>query len=158
MICLNSLIEPTTRASTTFLQVGASTPVVRSCDVVRIGGGLRLNVLKAAEMAAPDVALVGRDAADVIGILRHEIGVEIAPSACAHFAGMFLIDAEHDRLGEAVGLLQELGQMPSNRFGAGSKRDDTLEILGLIFVVGNGAPIAIKLVLAGSPSGGIPFA
>jgi len=31
-------MEPTTRASTTFLQVGASTPVVRSWEVVRIAG------------------------------------------------------------------------------------------------------------------------
>ena len=36
MICLNSLIDPTTRAMTMFLQVGASTPVVSSCDVVKI--------------------------------------------------------------------------------------------------------------------------
>ena len=38
MICLNSVIELTTRASTMFLQVGTSTPVVSNCEVVRITG------------------------------------------------------------------------------------------------------------------------
>ena len=38
MICLNSTIELTTRARTMFLQVGASTPVVSICDVVRMTG------------------------------------------------------------------------------------------------------------------------
>ena len=40
MICLNSVMEPTTRARTTFLQVGASTPVVSSWEVVRMVGVL----------------------------------------------------------------------------------------------------------------------
>ena len=39
MICLNSGIEPTTRAKTTFLQVGASTPVVINLLVVAMTGG-----------------------------------------------------------------------------------------------------------------------
>ena len=120
MICLNSLIEPTTRASTTFLQVGASTPVVSSCEVVRIVGVLRLDVLKPAEVAAPDVALVGRDAADIVGILRDQIGVEVVKRR-PHLAGVFLIDAEDDRLGEAVGLLQELGEVARDRLGARAK-------------------------------------
>ena len=38
IICLNSTIELTTRAKTMFLQVGASTPVVSSWDVVRMTG------------------------------------------------------------------------------------------------------------------------
>lgn len=40
MICLNSFMEPMTRASTMFLHVGASTPVVSICEVVRIPGVL----------------------------------------------------------------------------------------------------------------------
>src|SRR5215218_2092061 len=36
MICLNSVIDPTTLASTTFLHVGTSTPVVRSCEVSQL--------------------------------------------------------------------------------------------------------------------------
>ena len=59
MICLNSVIELMTRTSTMFLQVGTSTPVVSSCEVVRITGVARLHVLEAAQVAAADVALVG---------------------------------------------------------------------------------------------------
>ena len=69
MICLNSLIEPTTRARTMFLQVGTSTPVVSSCEVVRMTGDLGFDVLEAAQMAAADVPFVGRDAADVVRVL-----------------------------------------------------------------------------------------
>ena len=60
MICLNSVIEPTTRASTTFLQVGTSTPVVSSCEVVRMTGVTRLDVLEVAQVPAADVAFVRR--------------------------------------------------------------------------------------------------
>ena len=94
-------MEPTTRASTTFLQVGASTPVVRSWDVVRIVGVLVSTSWKRLEVAAADVAFVGGDAADIVGILRDEVGIEIAQSL-PHLVGVFLIDAEHDRLGEAI--------------------------------------------------------
>ena len=38
MICLNSVIESMTRTRTTFLQVGASTPVVSIWEVVRMTG------------------------------------------------------------------------------------------------------------------------
>jgi hypothetical protein len=38
MICLNSVKELMTRTSTTFLQVGTSTPVVSICEVVRMTG------------------------------------------------------------------------------------------------------------------------
>ena len=53
MICLNSTMELTTRASTMFLQVGASTPVVSNCDEVRITGDVLVHVLKIAQVAAP---------------------------------------------------------------------------------------------------------
>ncbi len=107
-------------------------------------------------MAAPDVALVGRDAADVIGILRDKVGVQVVQRR-PHLARVFLIDAEDDRLGEAVGLLQELGQVPGDRLGAGAQRDDPLEILGLVFVVGDRAAVAVEFVLARPPAGRIPF-
>ena len=38
MICLNSVIDPTTRTSATFRHMGASTPVVSNWDVVRMTG------------------------------------------------------------------------------------------------------------------------
>ena len=118
-------------------------------------GVLRLHVLKAAQMAAADVAFVGRDAADVVGILRDKIGVEIV-QRLAHLAGVFLIHAEHDRLGEAIGLLQKLGEMPGDRLGAGAQRNDPLEILGLVFVVGDLPAVAVEFVLARPPAGGVP--
>ena len=118
---------------------------------------LRFDVLEAAEVAAPDVPFVRRHAADVIGILRHEVGVEIAQRR-AHFAGVFLIDAEDDRLGEAVRLLQEVGEVAGDRLGARAQGDDALEVLGLIFVVGDRAPVAVEFVLARPPAGGVPLA
>ncbi len=45
----------------------------------------------------------------------------------------------------------------SNRFCAGSERDDALEISCGIFVVRDGPPVTIKLVFARPPTGGIPF-
>ena len=66
MICLNSVMELMTRASTMFLQVGASTPVVSICEVVRMTGVSRLQVLEPAQVAPADVAFVGGHAADVI--------------------------------------------------------------------------------------------
>ena len=107
MICLNSVIEFTIRASTIFLHVGASSPVVRSCEVVRITGVGRVDVLEVLHVAAPNAALVCRDAADIIRVLLNEIGVEVAKRA-AHLIGVFLIHAKDDRLREAIGLLQEV--------------------------------------------------
>ena len=107
-------------------------------------------------MAAPDVALVGGDPADIIGILRDQIGVQIVQGD-AHLAGMFLIDAEDDGFGETVGLLQKLGQMPGDGLGTGAQGNDPFEILGLILVVRNDPAVAVQIVLAGTPAGGVPF-
>ena len=156
MICLNSLIEPTTRASTTFLQVGASTPVVSSCDVVRMTGVLVSTSWNLAQVAAADVALVGGDAAHVVGILRHKVGVEV-DQRLPHFDGVFLIDAKDDGLGEAVGLLEEVRQVAGDGLRAGAQGDDALEILGLVFIVGDRAAVAVELVLARPPAGGVPL-
>ena len=108
---------------------GTSTPVVSICEVVRMTGRLRLQVLEAAQVAAADVALVGDDPAHVIGVLLHQVGVEVVQRP-AHLVGVLLVHAEDDRLGEAVGLLQELGQVPGDGLGAGLQRDDPLEVLG----------------------------
>ena len=53
-----------------------------------------------------DASLVGGDAANIVGILLNEIGVEIVERR-AHFVGVLLVDAEHDRFGEAIGLFQK---------------------------------------------------
>ena len=75
-------------------------------------------VLEVAEMAAPDVAFVGRDPANVVGMVADEIGIQVVQCP-PHFVGVFLIDAEHDGLGEPIGALQVLGQVPGNGFGSG---------------------------------------
>ena len=78
-------------------------------------------------MAAADVALVGGHAADVVGILLHQVGVVVVQRA-AHLVGVLLVDAEHDGLGEAIGLLQEVGQVAGDRLGARPQRHDALEV------------------------------
>src|ERR1700683_2410816 len=70
---------------------------------------------------------------------------------------MFLVHAKNDRLGEAVGRLEELGQVMRNRFRARAQRNHLLKILGLIFVVGNCAAEPVKFIPAWSPAGGVPL-
>jgi len=70
---------------------------------------------------------------------------------------VLLIDAEDDGLGEAVGLGQELGQVPGDRLGAGAERHDPLEVPGVILVVGDGSAVAVQLVLARAPAGRVPL-
>ena len=85
-----------------------------------------------------------------------QIGIEVVEGG-AHFVGVFLVDAEDDGLGEAVGLFQEIGEVAGDGFGAGSERDDALEVGRLIFVVGNLAAVAVEVAFARAPAGGIPF-
>ena len=102
-------------------------------------------------MREADVALVGGDAADVIGILLHQIAVEVN-ELLPHLGGVFLIDAEHQRLGEAIGAFEQIGQVAGHGPGAGTQCNDALEVLGLVFVVGHLAAKAVELVLAGPPA------
>ncbi len=118
------------------------------------GGRERFRVLEAAEVAAPDVALVGGDTADVVGVLAGEVAVEVGQRA-AHLVGVRLIDAEDDRLGEAVGLLEEAGQVAGDRLGAGAQGDDPLEVLGVVLLVGDGLTEAVELTPGGAPAGGV---
>ena len=122
--------------------------------MVRITGRLRLDVLEAAQVPAADVALVGGDAADVVRVLLHEVGVQVVERA-PHLVGVLLVDAEDDRLGEAVGLLQEVGEVRGDGLGAGPQRDDALEVLGLVLLVGDLAAVAVELALARAPAGGV---
>ena len=107
-------------------------------------------------MAASDVTLVGGDAAHVVGVLRHEDAVEIGQRG-AHLASVLLVDAEDDGLGEAVRLLEELGEVPGDRLGTRAKRHEPLEVLGMVLVVGDGSAIAVQLVLARAPTGRVPL-
>ena len=112
---------------------------------------LGLDVLEPAQVPAPDVALVGGDAADVVRVLLHEVGVQCG-ERLAHLARVLLVDAEDDGLGEAVGLLQEVGQVPRDRLRARAQRHDPLEVLGLVFVVGDRAPVAVQVAPRRPPS------
>ena len=116
MICLNSVMELMTRARTMFLQVDvhAGGEQLRGCEDGRSAWS---RAPEAVEMAAPDVAFVGGDADNIIRVLLHQIGVEIVQRV-AHLVGVFLVDAEDDGLGEAVGLFQEVGEVAGDGFGA----------------------------------------
>jgi hypothetical protein len=107
-------------------------------------------------VAASDVALIGGDTADVVGVLGHEVAVQSGERG-AHLAGVLLVDAEHDGLGEAVDLLEELCEVPSDRLGAGAECHEPLEVLGVVLIVGDGSAVAIQLVLARTPAGRVPL-
>ena len=107
-------------------------------------------------MASTDVSFIGGHAANVIGKLLHEIGIQIVERRF-HFKRMFLIHAEDDGLGKAVGFLEEVCQMPRNRQGTRAQGNHALEVFGLVFVVGNLAPIAVNFVFARSPARCVPL-
>src|ERR1700730_1198488 len=71
---------------------------------------------------------------------------------------MFLVDAEHYRLGEPVCALHEVGEMAGDCLSACSKGYNSLEILGRVLVIGNRPSVAVKLVFVGTPAGRIPSA
>ena len=60
--------------------------------------------------------------AHVVRVLLHEVGVAVVERP-PHLLGVFLVHAEDDGLGEAVGLLQEVGQVAGDGLGAGLQRD-----------------------------------
>ena len=111
----------------------------------------RLHVLEPAQVTDADVALVGGHPADVIGVLLDQVGVEVVQFP-PHLVGVFLVHAEHDGLGEAVGPLEEVGDAAGDGFGAGAEGDDPLEILGLVLLVGDLPPVAVQLAPARSPA------
>jgi hypothetical protein len=112
--------------------------------------------LKAIEVAAPDATFVGRHAADVIGVLRHKIGISIMQRA-PHFVGVLLVDAKDDCLREGVLLAHELGKVRSDRLCSGPQRDDSFEVLRLVLLIRDRAAIPVALVSTRPPSGCIPL-
>ena len=64
-------------------------------------------------MGQADGTFVGGYAADVIGVLLDEVAVQVE-QFLAHFGRVLLINAEHKSLGEAVGALEEVGQVPGH--------------------------------------------
>ena len=117
-------------------------------------GDVLVHVLEVAQVAAPDVALVGRHPADVVGVLLDQIGVQVVQLP-PHLVGVFLIDAEHDGLGEAIRPLQEVGNAAGDGLGAGQQRHGPLEILGLVLLVGNLAAKAVEFAPARPPAQGV---
>ena len=91
------------------------------------------------------------DAADVVGVLLDQVGVQVV-ERLAHLVGVLLVHAEDDGLGEAVGLLEELGQVAGDGLGARPQGDHALEVLGVVLVVGDLAAVAVQLVLARAAS------
>src|SRR6266545_3330683 len=47
--------------------------------------------------------------------------------------------------------------MTRDGLGAGAQRDHTLEVLRLVFIIGDRAAIAVELVAVRAPAGGIPL-
>jgi len=97
-------------------------------------------------VAAPDVPLVGGDAANVVGKLLGEVAVQVVERR-AHLAGVLLIHAEDDGLGVAVGLLEKCREMLGDGFGPGAEGDDSLEVLCLVFLIGNGTAVPVQFSL-----------
>src|SRR5215475_3087681 len=138
MICLNSTIELTTRAMTIFLHVGISTPVVSSCEVL----------LKFAQIAPANRAFFGGDPANIVRVLFYEVVVQVVQCA-PHLIRMLLIDAKHDRLGEAICLFKKVSKIPSDSFSPSFKGDGSLKIHCLILGIRYVAPVRSRSPLLG---------
>ncbi len=134
-------------------------------------GGAGFDILESLHVAATDVAFVGGDAADVIGertagrgarrdrrgaCATHEVGVQVVQRG-AHNGCVFLVHAKDDGLGEAIGFFEEIGEVASDGLRAGAQSDEALEIGGAIFLVGDGAAIAVEVILARPPAGRVPL-
>src|SRR5262249_6558311 len=87
----------------------------------------RLHILEPLHVTAADVAFVGGDAADVVGKLLNQIGVQVVECR-AHLGGVFLVYTEDNGFGEAVCLLQEVGQVPGHGLGPCAQRHTPLEV------------------------------
>ena len=85
-------------------------------------------------MAPADFALVGGDAADVVGVLADQVGVEVVERA-AHVVGVLLVHAKDDGLCKSIGISHELRQVTGDGLRARPQGDDALEILGLVLTI-----------------------
>ena len=66
-----------------------------------------------------------------------------------------MVDAEYDGLGEAVGLLEKIGQVTGDRLGARLHGHDALEVAGVILGIRDLSPKAVQLALGRTPAGGV---
>ena len=107
-------------------------------------------------MAASDVAFVGGDAADVIGELLDEVGVQVVERG-SHLRRVFLVHAKDDGFGKSVGFLEKIGEMPGDGFSAFEQCDLPLKIRRAVEFVRDATAVAVNVFLAGPPAGGIPL-
>jgi hypothetical protein len=91
-----------------------------------------------------------------VSVAINQIAIEVVQRQ-PHLAGMFLIDAEDDRFYKAVALFEEFCKMAGDCLSPGAQRHHLLEILRLVFIVGNRTAIPIELVPARPPASGVPF-
>ena len=119
-------------------------------------GSLAFQILEVAEVAAADVALVRRDPANVIRVLLDQVGVEIH-QRLAHVGRVLLVHAEDDGFGEPVGLAQELRQVLRDALGAGAEGDTFFEIVGVVLLIRDVAPVAVEFALARPPARRVPL-
>ena len=105
-------------------------------------------------MRQADGALVSGNTANVVRVLFDQIAIQVE-QFLSQFGGVLLIDAEHQGFGVAVSAFQQVGEMTRHCPRARTQRDDALEILGQVFLVGHFTAIAVQFILAGPPAGGI---
>ena len=70
-------------------------------------------------MSPSDISFLGGNPANVVGMLLHEVAVEVVEGA-THLIRMFLIDTENNRLAKAVGLFQKRCQVTGDGLRAGA--------------------------------------
>ena len=115
IICLNIAIDPTGRNSTMLLaRSGGRHRWRASADVVAITGVSDSVSAKLPRWPRPISCLVADDPHHVVGVLLGEVGVRVVQRA-AHLVGVLLVDAEDDRLGQAIGRLQVVGEVVARR-------------------------------------------
>ncbi len=83
-------------------------------------------------MRTADIALIGRHATNVVGMILDQVGVQ-GRERPPHFKRVFLVDAEDDGLGEAVGLRHEAREVFRDGLRSCTKRHDPLEVARGIF-------------------------
>ena len=133
MICLNSVIESMRRSSTIRWQVWASTPVVISCEVLAMTGIGGFGVDEVVELGLALVVVAG-DAHDVLAVGGGEVGIGV-DQGLPHALGVVDVLAEDDGLGEAVGGLEELGDLGGDEFGALFEDQVAVEVAVVVFAV-----------------------
>ena len=94
-------------------------------------GGFRVDEVVELRLA---LVVVAGDAHDVLAVGGGEVGVGV-DQGLAHALGVVDVFAEDDGLGEAVGGLQELGDLGGDEFGALFEDQIAIEVAVVVFAV-----------------------